>query len=145
MRRYRTVLRTPPLGRTSWWRTGMPWRGIGPTTPNPAGGIIERDDAGMPTGVLRETAQALIKRRRPGPEPDLVRRLRSELQRCAARGATTIHDIVKSEREIQAYLELERAGQLPVRVQLIPRVVQAEFEPWSFLDAEALGRSTEIS
>ncbi len=112
--------------------------GIGPTTPDPAGGIIERDDAGTPTGVMRETAQALIKRRRPGPEPDLVQRLRSELQRCAARGVTTIHDIVKSEREIQAYLDLERAGRLPVRVQVIPRVVQAEFEPWSFLDAEAL-------
>jgi len=30
--------------------------GIGPGTPAPAGGVIDRDDGGAPTGVLRETA-----------------------------------------------------------------------------------------
>lgn len=34
--------------------------GIGPATPNPAGGIIDRDEAGRPTGVLRETAIDLV-------------------------------------------------------------------------------------
>lgn len=30
--------------------------GIGPDTPDPDGGVIDRDDSGMPTGVLRENA-----------------------------------------------------------------------------------------
>jgi predicted amidohydrolase YtcJ len=30
--------------------------GIGPTTPDPPGGVIDRDETGVPTGVLRETA-----------------------------------------------------------------------------------------
>jgi predicted amidohydrolase YtcJ len=34
--------------------------GIGPDTPNPEGGIIDRDAAGRPTGVLRETAIDLV-------------------------------------------------------------------------------------
>ena len=34
--------------------------GVGPDTPNPPGGVIDRDDRGIPTGVLRETASDLV-------------------------------------------------------------------------------------
>jgi len=34
--------------------------GIGPDTPDPEGGTIDRDDLGLPTGVLRETASDLV-------------------------------------------------------------------------------------
>jgi predicted amidohydrolase YtcJ len=34
--------------------------GISPTTPDPAGGHIDRDESGRPTGVLRETAIPLV-------------------------------------------------------------------------------------
>ena len=34
--------------------------GVGPTTSDPAGGRIERDDRGEPTGILRETALDLV-------------------------------------------------------------------------------------
>ncbi|MCB2224731.1 MAG: amidohydrolase [Actinobacteria bacterium] len=34
--------------------------GVGPDTPDPAGGIVDRDPAGVPTGVLRETAVELV-------------------------------------------------------------------------------------
>lgn len=34
--------------------------GIDPSTPDPAGGALDRDDSGRPTGVLRETAIGLV-------------------------------------------------------------------------------------
>lgn len=34
--------------------------GLGPTTPDPGGGRIERDEHGQPTGILRETALDLV-------------------------------------------------------------------------------------
>jgi len=34
--------------------------GIGPGTPDPAGGSIDRDSEGIPTGVLRETANEIV-------------------------------------------------------------------------------------
>jgi predicted amidohydrolase YtcJ len=34
--------------------------GLGPTTPDPAGGRIERDESGQPTGILRETALDIV-------------------------------------------------------------------------------------
>ncbi|MDX1690017.1 MAG: amidohydrolase [Acidimicrobiia bacterium] len=34
--------------------------GIGPDTPDPPGGTIDRDDGGRPTGVLRETAAEMV-------------------------------------------------------------------------------------
>lgn len=34
--------------------------GVGPSTPDPEGGVLDRDESGMPTGVLRETAVGLV-------------------------------------------------------------------------------------
>jgi predicted amidohydrolase YtcJ len=108
--------------------------GVGPNTPDPDGGMFERDHSGQPTGVVRETAQTAFKLGRPGREPDLVERLHRELEQCVTRGVTTVHDIVKSAREVRAYQQLRRDGRLPLRVQMIPRIVQAEFETWSLAD-----------
>ena len=47
--------------------------GITRTTPNPGGGIIERDPAGEPTGLLRENATALVERIVP-PASDEAKR-----------------------------------------------------------------------
>lgn len=44
--------------------------GIGQDTPNPAGGVIDRDARGEPTGVLRETAARALLDRVPKPTID---------------------------------------------------------------------------
>jgi predicted amidohydrolase YtcJ len=36
--------------------------GIDKDTPDPEGGIVDRDGSGQPTGVFKESAQDLIKR-----------------------------------------------------------------------------------
>jgi predicted amidohydrolase YtcJ len=102
--------------------------GVTAQTPDPAGGVIERDETGEPTGWLREVAQRPFKEGRPNAQQDLAARLLRELERCARRGVTMVHEIVKSPAEIRAYQELARAGRLPLRVRLVPRVFQAEFD-----------------
>ena len=45
----------------------MALSGITATTPNPTGGLIDRDAAGAPSGVFRETATSLIESKVPQP------------------------------------------------------------------------------
>jgi predicted amidohydrolase YtcJ len=90
---------------------------------------------GEPTGEFRERAQYLIKAKGTPIEPeDLAERIAIELDKCARRGVTTIHDIVTDSTEIQAYQILARQGRLPVRVHLIVRVIESNFDKWSLAD-----------
>ncbi len=111
-------------------------RGINRDTPDPEGGTIERDPAtGEPTGVLKERAQFLVKAREPRiGQSELEDNIARELERCRDRGVTTLHDIVVSSKEIDAYVNLARAGRLPVRVHLIIRVIESEVDKESLLD-----------
>jgi predicted amidohydrolase YtcJ len=64
----------------------------------------------------------------------LAENILAELQLCVQRGITTIHDIVVSRDEVLAYQHLARAGRLPLRVQLILRVIESNFSKESLLD-----------
>jgi predicted amidohydrolase YtcJ len=105
-------------------------------TSDPQGGTVVKDpQTGEPTGLLRERAQYLVKSREAGMSPEaLAEKILAELNLCAARGITTIHDIVINRDEIRAYQLLERAGRLPLRVQIVPRVIESSFAKESLLD-----------
>lgn len=107
--------------------------GIGRDTPDPNGGVIVREADGEPSGLMRETAQQLVKLTRPGVEQDLEGRIAGELERCARRGVTMIHDVVTSPAEVRAYQALDRSGRLPVRIRLLVRAYQSQFETWGLL------------
>jgi predicted amidohydrolase YtcJ len=66
--------------------------GVGRGTPDPAGGRIEREPSGEPTGIVRENAVRLF----AGLEPDDEGRDRESLRRGVARlhacGVTAVHD-----------------------------------------------------
>jgi predicted amidohydrolase YtcJ len=111
-------------------------KGITRDTPSPQGGEVVKDpESGEPTGVLRERAQLLMKTRGSDQAVEvLAESILRELQRCASRGVTSIHDIVVNAREILAYQQLARAGRLPVRVQLLVRVIESSFDKESLLD-----------
>jgi predicted amidohydrolase YtcJ len=65
--------------------------GVGVETPEPAGGAIVRDDGGRPTGLLQETAGALVRGKLPDPTADEVyAALRHEMHRAAALGLTAL-------------------------------------------------------
>lgn len=111
-------------------------KGVTPDTPSPHGGTVVVDpDTGELTGLLRERAQYLVKTREAGMSAEaLAEAILAELQICAARGVTTVHDIVINRDEIRAYQILERSGRLPVRVQIIPRVIESNIAKESLLD-----------
>ena len=65
--------------------------GIAGGTRDPPGGVIDRDDAGEPTGVLRETALELVGRLIPRPGPEGAARLLTHaLRECLALGITQV-------------------------------------------------------
>jgi predicted amidohydrolase YtcJ len=88
--------------------------GITRKTENPMGGEIDRDAAGDPTGVLRETAMRLVQA--PPLAPEQRRHgLELALAEAVRHGVTSVQDF--SDWDFVLDLEeLARAGKLPVRV-----------------------------
>jgi predicted amidohydrolase YtcJ len=89
---------------------------IGRDTPDPAGGVIDRDAAGEPTGVLFENAQDLVRAHIPEPsDAELAQALRAGLRRAAAAGICGIHNL-EDARTRRVFAALEAAGELTLRV-----------------------------
>ena len=90
--------------------------GITSATQPPAGGVIQRDESGQPSGVLFENAQDLARRRMPEPTHDeLVHALRQALPVAAAAGLTGLHNI-EDEHSLAAFRSLEAGRELTLRV-----------------------------
>jgi predicted amidohydrolase YtcJ len=96
--------------------------GITADTPNPPGGLIDRDSAGEPTGVLRELAIMLVRDQIPHPsEAELDGLLLQGMARLHQHGITALHDQRMKDhhdgpRALAAYQRLRRAGKLKLRV-----------------------------
>lgn len=105
--------------------------GVTRDTPDPAGGAIEKDAAGQPTGVLKDTAMELVGRLLPAAEVTAAQRAsiaeRATAQ-AAAVGLTTIHDSALTAEAVQAYREADRAGRLKARVRMNPLLTPSGFE-----------------
>ena len=94
--------------------------GITRDTPDPAGGEIDRDEHGEPTGILRETAMTLIRRVAPPPRQSLLQEALVEAARRQLQlGITSVCDPGVDEYVLDAYLALEREERLPIRVDLM--------------------------
>ncbi len=90
--------------------------GITSSTPDPAGGKIDRAVDGMPTGILRETpAITLIYSKVPPPDSDTRRKaLDLAIADAVAHGVTSVQDF--SEWGDWLVLEtMEHRGELPIR------------------------------
>jgi hypothetical protein len=70
--------------------------GVDATTPDPAGGVIDRDDSGTPTGVLRETAIELVAERFGDGNRISSDELLSALNRLAAVGITSLGAMLRT-------------------------------------------------
>ena len=90
--------------------------GVSRATPDPAGGAIDRDPQGEPTGILRETAWVQFAARIPPPTPGQRRRgLELALADAARNGLTSVQDYSRWD-DFLVFEQLEREGELPVRV-----------------------------
>ncbi|WP_327692501.1 amidohydrolase [Streptomyces sp. NBC_00459] len=94
--------------------------GITRDTVAPTGGVIERDADGEPTGVLRETAQALVRAVVPAFTRDEVSRaIDSGIGLLHAQGITSLTDPGIDLATLAIYAEKARAGSLDVRLNTL--------------------------
>jgi len=109
--------------------------GINNSTDAPAGGAIEIDEGGELTGKLVERAQYLVRAVTPDYSYDQMKQgILFASERCLSRGITNIHDIVTNHESIRAYQELAQAGELPIRVSLLIRAIEAAIQKESLLN-----------
>jgi len=114
-------------------RRALAEAGIDDRRADPDGGIIRRDAAGHPTGVLHETAARLVTARIPVPTAsaiaDAVRPLTRELRSL---GVVAVHDpggLVSQDGlqgPIEAYRGLAASGDLELRVHACIRPEQVD-------------------
>jgi hypothetical protein len=89
------VYLTAKSGHAAWVNSAaLRAAGIGPHTPDPAGGSFQRDVSGAPTGLLLEDpAMLMVWCSIPTPSPDQIAEWMSEAQSLAwAAGLTGLHD-----------------------------------------------------
>lgn len=97
--------------------------GIGRDTPNPQGGVIERDQNGNATGIVKDTAMDVVIRNLPADAPDVAMKAADYVSRAALSvGLTTIHDIWLSPDDLRGYQQAYEAGGLKLRVLMAPGV-----------------------
>jgi len=104
--------------------------GIDATTPDPRGGQILHDDAGRPTGFLREDADELVNAVRER-DPETVRgewRRQAELasRECLAKGVTSFEDAGSSFEVIDFLAGAVADGTVGVRLWMMVRASNEE-------------------
>jgi predicted amidohydrolase YtcJ len=94
--------------------------GIGAETTDPAGGRILRRSDGSPSGVLVDTAMALVDAKVPAPSAAERRaRLVRALDVARSVGITEVHDMGTTPETLEILRELERTSSLPLRVYVV--------------------------
>jgi len=92
--------------------------GIAKDTPDTPRGRIERDPkTGEPTGTLREDAAGLVAQHLPEyTKGDYVNGLRRGLEMANRFGIISLQEASADSNDLEAYLELDRRGELTARV-----------------------------
>ena len=95
--------------------------GIQDNTPDPKDGLIERDESGRPTGILRELAINLIRDAIPSPsEQEAKDALKDAIHELHRLGLTGIHDTrlmndQDGELALRSWQQLDTEGDLDLR------------------------------
>lgn len=88
-------------------------------TPDPPGGVIDRDAAGEPTGILRDNAQGLVQQVMPPPsEREFLSAIDLGTRRAVSLGVTEIHDMGSLGRydDLTLLRKAKAQGRLHTRV-----------------------------
>ena len=106
-------------GHTSWANTqALETAGIlQPGVDAPGVGTIVRDENGIATGELRETAMGLVSDLIPEPSEARKRELlKMTIKKINATGVTGVHNMNGDMEEVMVYAALEDAGEMTLRV-----------------------------
>lgn len=114
----RPVLLTAYDGHTAWANTKALERAdINAASKFEGYGEIVKDPDGKPTGSLKEGAIRLVRKYVPQPtRADKLNALRQGLKLAASLGLTSMQNASGDEEELSLYEELERKGELTVRI-----------------------------
>jgi hypothetical protein len=103
----------------------MKLAGVTAATPDPPGGVIVRDAAGNPTGLLKDAAMGLINRVIPPFTPARrAQALTRALEHAAALGVTSVRDMGPDAGDLSAYADFAESGRLTVRISAAPSELQ---------------------
>lgn len=87
-------------------------------TEDPPAGLIERDEAGAPSGTLRESAMGLVERHIPTiTEEDRLATMRAAIHEMNKFGLTSVFDAWVGATDIVMFRALEEQGLLTLRVR----------------------------
>lgn len=105
-------------GHSSWVNTrAIEAAGITRDTPNPAAGEIVRDASGAAGGLLKESAQQLVRKVMPAiTRADQRRALLAGITRAHQLGVTSVQNASGNADEFSLYEDLRAAGELRLRV-----------------------------
>ena len=104
-------------GHATWCNSAaLHAAGIDRGSADPTGGIVVKDAAGEPTGLLIDTAQRLVQRAEPEPAEDRFdEAVRDAIAECLAAGLTGIHEMGATRVALESYRRLVGRGQFPFR------------------------------
>ncbi|MDX2128810.1 MAG: amidohydrolase [Chloroherpetonaceae bacterium] len=99
--------------------------GIQRETPNPEGGMILRDEKGLPTGFFQETAAELLESAyratrlqmtEEEKEKEFEELVQLATEECLSKGVTSFHDAGVGESVLKGYRKLSKENRLDVRL-----------------------------
>jgi predicted amidohydrolase YtcJ len=91
--------------------------GVASAASDPAGGKIERDASGNPTGLFVDNARALVESRKPPPSPgEEDRAFAAAQQKLLSFGVTSSGDMATTSDAWNAFRRAGERGQLQVRL-----------------------------
>jgi predicted amidohydrolase YtcJ len=113
----------------------------------PEGGVVERDAAGRPTGLLQEQAQALVRALvYPYPQAELVEAIGRASAHYLTEGLTSVQEagvggglVARSPLELAAWQEARRQGRLGVRATLMIAAEALHDLPHAAADGDGFG------
>lgn len=105
-------------GHSGWANTAALKRaGITRKTPNPKNGVIVKDASGEPTGVLKESAMALVRQALPkASRAERLAAIRTGIAEAHRHGITSVQNASGSPDEIALWDELRREKALTLRM-----------------------------
>ena len=117
-------------GHAAWANTlAMELAGIDEDTPDPQGGVIQRDENGQATGIFIDTAMRYIGEVVP-PRSDAEeeRALELALDQMASHGLTSVHDARTDNETWEMYKEFADNGELTTRIYVMAAGTGEEFD-----------------
>ena len=137
-----SILRDRPLvlsgadGHSAWANSAaLSAAHINAATPDPAGGRIERDASGQPTGTLRDNATDILFAAMPAAGLDLEStRLAKAFDAMRATGITSVQDADVDEHVMEIYKRLYDERRLNMRVRGSFRLADLHASPQKLIE-----------